>query len=80
MTCRSILENVNVAVSRRTLNNFLIRSDAHYKKHAQNLVVSSGDKIKRIAAVTSWMEKNIQWNSVIFSDEKRFTLDGADNW
>ena len=30
--------------------------------------------------IKNWLTVSHNWNRTIFSDEKRFTLDGSDNW
>ena len=35
---------------------------------------------KRVEMVKKWLSEGHNWDRTLFSDEKRSTLDGSDNW
>ena len=80
VNCTTIIRNLRLDISRRTLNNFVLRNDFQYKKHAREIILSKYHKLRRMKLIKSWIEKNIDWSTVIFTDEKKFKLDGPHNW
>lgn len=80
VNCRKIMTDTNISVSRRTLNNWLLRNEFKYEKEAQKVMLSKKHKSERVRIISSWIEQNLKWENTAFTDEKRFCLDGPDNW
>ena len=80
VTCNSIISDTGLEISRRTKNNWMVKHDYHYKKVVQKVNLSNKHKLGRINSASEWLEKNIDFENVVFSDEKRFSLNRLDNW
>jgi len=80
VTTRSILRGTNADISKRTLNNWLSKNDFTYKKGVQNVELTTKHRKLRVQLISSWIHDNIPWEKAVFTDEKRFTVDGPDNW
>lgn len=51
-----------------------------YKKAIKKVSLTKWDKSQRLETVRSWFCDNHPWEQTIFTDEKRFSLDGPDDW
>lgn len=80
VNCRTIIQGLDLDISRKTINNFLLRNDFKYRKQVQHITLSKQHKQERVQLVSDWIHGNIDWSITIFSDEKKFNLDGSDNW
>jgi len=79
VNCNIIRSELDLDISRRTLNNFFLKSEYLYSKIRHKLPLTNKHKLKRLELVSDWIHKNINWNLVVFTDEKRFSLDGSDS-
>ena len=80
-TSRIIKDETNlIDVSTRTIRRSLKSMNFGYKKIAKEIQLTPAHKARRIELCRQWISSSIDWKTVIFTDEKRFTLDGPDNW
>ena len=68
------------AKSKKTINECLKQSKHRYKQVRQSVSLSETEKAKRIEVVKNWIFQGISFSKVIFTGEKRFCLDGPDNY
>ena len=80
VTCKKIQEELNLNVHRTTVLRTLQTLTYDYKKLPYKFKMSTATKQKRVKICKKWLIENINWNSVIFSDEKRFSLFGCDSY
>ena len=81
MSASEIARTFEKDISKPTIVRVLKNCDfTKYVKMNRKPALKVGHKKKRIQAVQKWIADGLNWRNVIFSDEKRFNLDGPDGW
>ena len=70
----------HLEMSTRTVRRYLSKIGMKYTNVRKEIFLTKIHKQKRVDIVKNWLTENHNWDITIFSDEKRFTLDGSDNW
>ena len=80
VTCSILIKELDLNVSKTTVQRYMTRIGYKYKRAKYQIILSAKHKEERLKIVSSWIIKNLDWSKTIFSDEKRFSLDGPDDW
>ena len=79
VTASKLKYNMQLVVNERTIQRKLKAMKLIYKNVVKSVPLSKFHKECRIKLATQWIETNHPWQRTVFSNEKRFSLDGSDN-
>lgn len=73
-------ERIGINASKTTIWRYTKGLDFSYQNIKRKFQLSTKSKKKRVEMAKKWILSSINWNRVIFSDEKLFTLNGIDSF
>lgn len=80
-TCREIQQELNVNASLRTVQRIIKRNqNLKRMKLKRKPPLKNHHKVARVTFAENHVSWTNQWNNVVFSDEKKFNLDGPDGY
>jgi transposase len=81
ITAKKIKDDLGLVVSVRTIRKELSSCPTLIrKKLKQKPKLTQKHKDARVEMCTKWLRERLDWDTVVFSDEKKFNLDGPDSF
>lgn len=80
ITSSKLKDNCDLPGTLRTVQRCLASMKYKYSKIPQRITLNASQKAKRVSILTNWISMSIDWKRTIFTDEKRFSLNGPDNF
>lgn len=80
VSSRKIKNECELNVSLRTVQRSLKSLGYIYKKASQEIMLTQQHKMQRVILCKEWLTDRLDFKKVVFTDEKRFHLDGPDGW
>jgi hypothetical protein len=79
ITSTNIFKKAHVNVSARTVQRFLKNEGLKYLNSKKEIRFTEAHKAARLEICKKWLIEGVASKNIIFTDEKRFNLDGPDN-
>ena len=80
VTAGKVKEELGLSVNKSTISRHLNRMNFFYEEFVKTLPLSKEHRRARVDFVKNLVANSTDYKKIVFSDEKRFSLDGPDNY